>query len=399
MVDPGRIRVMGPLVPYVDGFWAELAAAGYTPWSVEAQLRLMAHVSRWLEGEGLALSGLTSEAVEEFLRVRRGAYVDRVTQQAVAPLLGYLRGLGVVPAPAVQVMPVERLIRDYCSYLVRERGLAAGTVGLYEEVARLFLSERSEPISADLNGLSSAQITAFVLRECSWRSVGSAKTVVCGLRSLLRYLHVEGWTPAALVWAVPSVAKSQKNSLPRSLPAGWVNRLLAVCDRETALGVRDYAILVMLARLGLRAQEVAGLRLEDVDWGTGELLVRGKGNRLERLPLPQDVGDAVVHYLRRGRPRGSCPQLFVRLIAPRVGLSGNGVTSLVYSACDRAGLPRVGPHRLRHTLACELLRHGAPLLEIGQVLRHKSLESTAIYAKVDRAALSELARPWLGARP
>jgi site-specific recombinase XerD len=398
MVDPSRVRVTGPLVPYVDGFWAELAGAGYTAWSVEAQLRLLAHVSRWLAVQGLDAADLTSEAVEEFLRARRGeGYVDRLSPRGLVPLLGYLRGLDVVPAASTLVTPVEQLVQDYCGYLVRERGLAAGSVDRHEEIARRFLSEREEPIREALGGLSAAEITAFVLRESTRRSESSTRTVINGLRSLLRYLHVEGWTPIALTQAVPSVARRQ-HSLPRSLKAGHVEGLLESCDRASALGVRDYAILTLLARLGLRVAEVTRLRLDDVDWSAGELLVRGKGNRLERLPLPRDVGEALVDYLRRGRPRRPCPELFLRFLAPNVGLSGNGITSLVYAACDRAGRPRLGPHRLRHGLACDLLRHGAPLGEVGQVLRHKSLLATSIYAKVDRVALSGLALPWPEAR-
>lgn len=399
MVDPSRVRVTGPLVPYVDGFWAELAAAGYTAWSVEAQLRLMAHVSRWLEDRGLGAADLTSEAVAEFLRARRGeGYVDRLSPRGLVPLLDYLRGLDVVPAASTLVTPVEQLVQDYRGYLFRERGLAAGSVSQREDVARGFLSEQSEPIREALGGLSAAQITAFVLRENTRRSEASTRIVVDGLRSLLRYLHVEGWTPTALAPAVPSVARRQ-HSLPRPLEAGHVAALLEGCDRASAVGVRDYAILLLLARLGLRVAEVTRLRLRDVDWRAGELLVRGKGNRLERLPLPRDVGEALVDYLRRGRPRRPGPELFLRFLAPNVGLSGNGITSLVYAACDRAGRPRVGPHRLRHGLACDLLRHGAPLGEVGQVLRHKSLQATSIYAKVDRVALSGLALPWPEARP
>jgi integrase/recombinase XerD len=282
MVDPSRVRVTGPLVSYVDGFWAELAAAGYTAWSVEAQLRLMAHVSRWLAAQGLGVAGLTSEAVEEFLRARRGeGYVDRLSPQGLAPLLGYLRRLDVVPAASTQVTPVEQLVQDYCGYLLRERGLAAGSVSLHGKVARRFLSERSELIREDLSGLSAAEITAFVLRESTQRSEASTRIVVDGLRSLLRYLHVEGWTPIALAPAVPSVARRQ-HSLPRSLEAGHVTALLESCDRASAVGVRDYAILTLLARLGLRVGEVTRLRLDDVDWSAGELLVRGKGELMIR---------------------------------------------------------------------------------------------------------------------
>jgi integrase/recombinase XerD len=398
MVDPSRVRVTGPLVPYVDGFWAELAAVGYTAWSVEAQLRLMAHVSRWLAARRLGAGDLTPEAIEAFLRARRGeGYVDRLSPRGLVPLLDYLRRLDVVPAASTPLTPVEQLVQDYCEYLLRERGMAARAVTRRGQIARRFLAERGQPIREALRGLSTAEITAFVLRESTRGSEASTRTVIDGLRSLLRYLHVEGWTPMPLVQAVPSVAK-RHHSLPRPLPAGHVAALLDSCDQESAVGVRDYAILTLLVRLGLRVAEITRLRLDDFDWNAGELLVRGKGNRLERLPLPHDVGEAVVDYLRCGRPHRPCPELFLRFLAPNVALSGNGITSLVYAACDRAGRPRVGPHRLRHGLACELLHHGAPLGEVAQVLRHKSLQATCIYAKVDHIALRGLTLPWPEAR-
>jgi integrase/recombinase XerD len=198
----------------------------------------------------------------------------------------------------------------------------------------------------------------------------------------------------ALAPAVPSVAGWRLASLPRALDAAHVERLLASCDRTTAVGRRDFAVLTLLWRLGLRSFEVAGLSLDDIDWHAGELTIRGKGSVSERLPLPDDVGRALVDYLHMGRPGGSCRELFLRARAPRRGIKAVGVRSVVHHACDRAGLARLGAHRLRHTVASDLLRAGTPLDQIAQVLRHKSVASTAIYAKIDRASLRTLARPW-----
>jgi integrase/recombinase XerD len=217
---------------------------------------------------------------------------------------------------------------------------------------------------------------------------------VTALRSLLRFLYLEGWTPRPLSEAVPSVAGWSVGSLPRAVDGDVVARLLASCDVGTAVGCRDRAIIVLLARLGLRVHEVAGPGLDDLDWRAGELTIHGKGGRLDRLPLVQDVGDALAAYLQRARPRCACRRVFVSVRAPLAPLSAGGVASVVRDACRRAALPRVGAHRLRHTVATEMLRHGAALSEIGQVLRHRDPLTTAIYAKVDRRALSALARPW-----
>jgi len=216
---------------------------------------------------------------------------------------------------------------------------------------------------------------------------------VCALRSFLRYLHLAGLIGAPLAWAVPSVADLRDRSLPRGLEPAAIKKLLVSCDRRTLIGRRDYAVLLLLSRLGLRAGEVAAIELDDIDWRAGLLLVRGKGGRHDMLPLPVDVGEALVAYLRR-RPRCECRALFLRVTAPREGMNRCTVAWVVRAACDRAALPRVGAHRLRHTTATEMLRRGASLAEIGQVLRHREQKTTAIYAKVDRKALRRLARPW-----
>ncbi len=393
---PERVRVSGPLASFADGFREHLVEQGYSLWSAQFQLLLVAHLSRWMEAERLEVGQLTPPVVERFLAERRRqGYVTRLSPVGVRPLLGYLDRLGVLPAGEDVRTPVDRLVAEFRRYLLEERALAVGSVGLYEPVARVFLEERSEPIDADLARLSGVEVNAFVLRESRRRGRASALTMVCALRSLLRFLHVRGLTAMSLATAVPSIPR-RREDLPRGLPAGQVQSLLDSCDRATSVGCRDFAVLTLLARLGLRRGEVAGLELEDVDWRAGEIMICGKGSRIDRLPLQRDVGQALADYLRHGRPAGFGRTVFLSSCAPRVGLSSAAVSSVVVRACQRAGIPPVSAHALRHTLASELLRLGAALPEIGQVLRHQSVETTAIYAKVDRSALSRLALPWPG---
>jgi len=312
--------------------------------------------------------------------------------------LEYLREIGVVaPVPVATVEgPLEEVLAEYRRYLLVERRLSQHTaLDAYGPAARLFLAGREGPDGLGLQRLCAADVSMFLARECPKRSVSGARDLVCALRSFLRFLHLAGLTEVPLVWAVPSVADLRDRTLPRGLDSAAVKKLLASCDRRTLIGRRDYAILLLLSRLGLRAGEVAAIRLHDIDWRSGLLLVRGKGSRHDELPLPVDIGEAIVSYLRR-RPRCECRAVFLRVTAPRAGLNRSTVGWVVRAACDRAGLPRVGAHRLRHTAATEMLRHGASLSEIGQVLRHREQKTTAIYAKVDRAALRALARPWPG---
>jgi site-specific recombinase XerD len=245
--------------------------------------------------------------------------------------------------------------------------------------------------------LSGAQINAFVRRVCRGRCRGSAGLRITALRSLLNYLHLEGLIPRPLAATVPSVASSRLARLPRYLEPGDVERLLAACDRRTRTGQRDFALLMLLARLGLRAGEVRSLRLDDLDWRAGELAVRGKGHRIERLPLPVDAGRAVAAYLNGGRPATAQGRtVFVRVRAPHRSLTSAAVTNVVLTAASRAGLTGVTAHRLRHTVATQMVRSGVPLPEITQVLRHRRLLTTAIYAKVDREGLRGLSRRWPG---
>jgi integrase/recombinase XerD len=396
----GRLWVpvaSGPLARYVAGYGSWLAERGYSRWTVSHRLWQFELLSRWLEREGLQLGELTPGQVERFLAARCAAgYSSWLSARSTALPLGYLREVGVVPAVAPVVVddPVELLLAEFRSYLFDERGLCEHTVlDVYEPAARLFLSGRQGPDGLGLERLTAADVSLFLAGECPKRGIDSARGVVTALRCLLRYLHVEGVIGAPLQWAVPGVADLRDRSLPRGLEPAAVQRLLGSCDRRRTVGRRDYAVLLLLWRLGLRAREVAVLELDDVDWRRGEILVRGKGGRQDVLPLPSDVGEAIVSYLRR-RPRVEIRALFLRAVAPSGGIERMAVWGIVRAACRRAGLPLVGPHALRHTAATEMLKEGASLPEIGQVLRHRDIRTTARYAKVDRRALRALARPW-----
>jgi integrase/recombinase XerD len=401
MRDPSRVRVTGPLEPFAAGFAAELSRQGFTPTSAGLQLGLVAHVSRWLAAEGLGPAGLSAETAGRFCEARRAAgYTSHLTARALGPLLAYLRGLGVLAPAAAPVVegPVDELLARYRSYLEVERGVVAVVARGYVDKVRPFLEGLAEPEGLDLGRLGAADVVAFVVAECPRQSRSAAKLTVTALRSLLGFLHLEGELGRPLAGAVPSVAGWRLASLPKRLEAEQVRALLASCDRATANGRRDLAIMTVLVRLGLRAGEVAALSLDDIDWPAGEIVVRGKARRDERLPLPADVGEAIVGYLRDGRPASASGRaVFVRVKAPHKALTSGGVTQVVVAAARRAGLGQIHAHRLRHTAASEMLRAGASLPEIGQVLRHRRALSTANYAKVDREALRRIARPWPGA--
>lgn len=291
------------------------------------------------------------------------------------------------------------LLAGFRAWLAGERGLSRETVRCYGIQAGIFLAWLPDPVDAVVGQLDSGQVTAFMVDYCRGRNTWSAKAMATALRALLRFLHVCGQTPTLLVGAVPGVAGWRLASLPRGLDAAVVARLLGSCDRATVVGRRDYAILIVLARLGLRGAEVTGLQLDDFDWRSGEIVVHGKGNRLDRLPLPVDVGDAIVGYLTGGRPDRAGRAVFCTVRAPFRPLTAAALRQVMGRACRHAGLPRVGAHRLRHSLATDMLRAGASLPEVGQVLRHRSQLSTMTYAKVDENALRPLARPWpTGAR-
>jgi site-specific recombinase XerD len=392
----GTRRKPGLLGPHVEGYQAWLAERGYTSPTARNMLKDLGHIGRWLLSESLEPAHLNEEQIAAFLAARRAAGQRRVPGlRGMMPLLTYLREAGVVTA-SPQVTSLDVLLDQFRSWMIEERGLAPTTVLRYENTARRFLCEQAMAAGVFTpTALTGADINAFLLRECDRVSWGSAKGRVAELRSILRFLYLRGVTASSLGAAVPPVGGWRFAALPPpAMAAEEVQLLLDGCDRGTGVGIRDFAIIMLVARLGLRSIEVARLELRDVDWRAGELVVRGKAGRLDRLPLPSPVGDALVSYLSGERGQAHDPHVFLTCRAPRRPIRADLVGDVVERACLRVGLARVGPHRLRHSLAGQLLRHGADLVTISQVLRHQDLATTALYAKVDFATLRLVAQPW-----
>lgn len=393
-----NVRPTGPLAPFVDPYVTELRALAYTPLTIVQQLRQVGRLSGWLEAGGLTAVELTTGRIDEFLAFQRadGRHAGSWSRPGLVCLLEVLGRLGVVAVeePAGIGSPTDQVLARFERHLLSERGLAAGTVRGYVRHAGRFLD--GLPVDSGLAQVTAAEVTAAVLRVSAGLSVSATQNFVAGLRSFLRLCFIDGLVEVDLSQAAPPVTGRRRSSLPRGLSKADANALLGSCDRRTPLGRRDYALLITLLRLGLRRSEVTGLTLEDIDWRAGELVVRGKAGRHDRLPLPADVGEAIASYLRRGRPTSHQRQVFLRARAPFDPIDPSTVASTVRRACRRAGVAEVGSHRLRHTAACEMVAAQVPLTQIAQVLRHRSLQSTAIYARVDLDRLRRLARPWPG---
>lgn len=395
----GTRRKAGRLRPHVEGYREWLTQRGYTPGTVRNMLKDLGQIGLWLSAEGLKTDDLSEDCVGAFLSARRVAGRRRILgPRAMMPLLTYLREVGAVAERAVLVTPLGAFLDSYRSWLIEERGLALTTVLRYENAARRFLEESSTGGVFAPEALTGEDINAFLLREFARVSAGSAKGRVAELRSVLRFLYLQDRTGSSLGASVPAGGGWRFATLPPpGMSASDVQLLLDSFDRSTLVGVRDFAIVMLVSRLGLRSIEVARMELRDVDWRSGEIVVRGKARRQDRLPLPAEVGEALVAYLSSGRNPTDAVHVFLTCRAPRGPIRADLVGDVVQRACKRAGLPNVGPHGLRRALAGELLRKGAGLVAISQVLRHQDLATTALYAKVDLIALRHVAQPWPGA--
>lgn len=390
----------GPLGPFMDTLAGLLFERGYPGQTGRLQLRLLGELSQWLQRLGLGVEDLDEQRTAEFLAealLRRG-YARRV-QAVLGLLLDHLRDTGILPAPTLEIddTPLGCVEREFARYLVEERGLSQSTVGNYLPPIRSFLGEHFGTGPLLLNELGPADVTRYVLRYFSSRRARSC--MASALRSFFRFLLLKGDTTLDLANAVPRVAYWRLSGVPKSLPPEQIEQLLKSCDRSHPAGQRDYALFLLLARLGLRAGEVVALRLEDLDWRAGALTIRGKGSRQDRLPMPQDVGEALAAYLLHGRPHCSTRRVFVRTRAPYRELADTSCVCTIFArALKRAGLNPAfkGTHLLRHSLASEMLRRGASLGEIGEILRHRLPSTTEIYAKVDLEGLRALAQPWPG---
>jgi site-specific recombinase XerD len=392
----------GPLGSYVDAFAAWLSEQGYAKFTITYGLRILGALSCWMQQRGLCVRDLDEKTTADFLRERwseRRIHPDDVP--VLNLLLKYLRQSHVIPVPAAEVDSSEmgRILREFANYLSQERSLSEASLHRSLEVVRQFLEGRFGTRPIIFVEIRQDDISRFVLRYTDKYSRASVKLMVTRLRSFFRFLRLRGYISTELANVVPKVANWQHATLPYWIPAEDVELLLKSCDQSTKQGQRNYTILLLLALLGLRSGEVVKMNLDDIDWEAGEIRVGGKSRRQDRLPLPKDVGEALTRYLCQGRPRCSTRRVFIRMKAPLCGLAGHGaIYPIVQQAFDRAGLhpSHKGPYTLRHSLATNMLRKGASLREIGEILRHRDIDTTQIYAKVDLEALSKIAQPWPG---
>jgi site-specific recombinase XerD len=395
----GRRRKPGRIGPFIEGYRAWLTERGYTPGTVINMLAMAGGLGRWMDTRDVAVSDLDHAAVTEFRCEMREAGMRCVPgAHGLDRLLEYLGCEGVLTVSTAATTPAEELVECYQRWLVDDRGLAEATVVRYVKLARAFLVWCSSRLAGRVEHLTGADIVAFLLAESDRLSVGSVKGRVGELRSLLRFLYLQGVTPRPLATVVPPVAGWRDTGVPKAIPVADVRRMLDSCDRRDPIGIRDFAILMLVARLGLRSAEVARLQLRDIDWRAGQIILRGKASREDGMPLPVDVGEALSFYLTQVRPSTPIRQVFLATKAPMRPIPPGLVSDVTHRACDRIGRLRVGAHRLRHTLATEMLRQGATIVAVSQVLRHRDLATTAIYAKVDFTTLRTIARPWPGAR-
>lgn len=393
----------GPLAGQIAAFAEWARDQGYALESRYRRVLLAAGFSRWLGRQAVRLRRVSSEHPARYLRSRaRRVQVHNGDAAALRQLIDFLRRHGVIPAEKIaprRLSPVDQTVQAFEGYLRDERALADTTVVNYVPFIRSFLAARFGHGPVTLSHLCAGDVVRCVQRQAPRLHLKRAKLLTSAMRSFLRYARYRGEVTLDLAAAVPIVANWSMPSIPRAIGEDQIRQLLASIDRRTAIGRRDYAIVLLLARLGLRAGEVAFLELEDIDWAAGHVSVRGKRGQRTALPLPGDVGGAIAAYLRHGRPPSTSRRVFLRGKAPIGGFaSQGGIGSLIRHALQRAGIqaPTTGAHQFRHALATQMLHHGASLTEIGEVLRHRSPQTTTIYAKVDLNALRTLALPWPG---
>jgi site-specific recombinase XerD len=393
---PGTVkRFLDPLMAELQRFTTSLIKQGYRDGTLRKKVKLVTNLGHWLKRNRLTVADLDEPLIETFVKQKK----RRINFKTLEQFLDHLRRQNVVPARNLPCdrSPLAQILNRYETHLRTERGLVTHTILEYHSFVRKFLLERFRGRPLRLKAMKASDVSDFILRHTPRMSARSAQVMTTAFRSFFRFLFEKGELQAALAASVPMVANWRLATEPKYLTPKEVERVLKACNRHTAVGRRDYAILLLLARLGLRAGEVAGLRLEDIDWRAGEILVRGKGLLHDRMPLPANVGEALVCYLRRDRPPCQTRRVFVCTRAPRRGFANScGLSMIVRRALARAGLrpPLKGAYLLRHSLATSMLRSGATMGEIGEILRHRGPNTTEIYAKVDFESLRSLAHPW-----
>lgn len=394
-----RVRhAVGPLSGHRLAYQCELEGLGYTPYTVKQHLVIFSQLNRYLADEGIGLTGLVPAVLERFLAARRDeGLASAYTTRFFAPLLAMLRREGAIPPAETSApcSPLERLLECWHGFVLAERALSVEGIRGYVDAVRPFLARFERGGRVELDTAGAREINDFLIEHAATYAPKTTSRIASALRCFFRFAFATGLMTVDLSGAVPSVHTTSV-SLPKFLAVADVQRMIEHCDPVTTGGLRDRAILSLLWRLGLRAGEVAGLQLEDIDWRAGTVTVIGKGRREAQLPVPHDVGQAIAAYLRVRPARAGDRAVFQRIRAPHRGLSSGGVTQAVFSASQRAGLGEIFAHRLRHTAATAMLAGGADLREVGQVLRHESQITTGTYARVQIEALRTLARPWKG---
>lgn len=390
----------GPFVVYIEPYAKRLAELGFCRRYLGMQMRVVAKFSRWLLGKRVAAEAVTDDHVRQFMR---GSASKKATNNCVHATLhrfmDFMRQIGVIPAPVefIKRSQIQQVVDAYADYLLHYQALSNKTRIQYCPFIERFLSERFGSGPVALATLRAQDVIGFIQRQAARLSTVRAKVATIALRSFLRYARCRGEILLDLVAAVPTVPNWSRTGIPRAIAAEHVRAVLDHCLRDTPSGCRDYAILLLLARLGLRAAEVVSLTLDSVDWDVGRILVSGKSAQDAWMPLPTDVGEAIAHYLQRGRPTHRDRALFLCTNAPIRSLgSPTTISTIVNVALTRAGIDtqRRGAHQFRHALAIDMLRQGATLSEIGSILRHRHAKTTGIYAKVDMAALRTLSLAW-----
>jgi site-specific recombinase XerD len=386
----------------IERYSTRLVNEGFGQECTWRSLSLVGDLMKWIESSRAKVTDIDERMVERYLRNRgRKRPIHSVDRPALKRFLSVLREIGMIaPAEPSRITPQNQVFAEFSDYLQRERGLAPRSIARHLPVLRPFLCEVCPAGAKDLSNIDHADVARYVERHARDGSPNSGKVMCWSLRAFLRYLHHKGLNPIPLAGCVPLIRRWKLVNLPTYLSTEQVKKVLDGCDRTSAIGRRDYAILMMLAKLGLRANEVATLTLDDIDWRSGEMRIRAKGRQRVRMPIPPDVGAAAVAYLRDGRPKSSCRRFFLRTLAPHVGFASHGaITMIAKTALERAGIrgfAHQGAHLFRHSLATELLRSGATLSEIGQLLRHQRHDTTRIYAQVDIDTLRTLSLPWPG---
>lgn len=399
--DPGTLADLtsGPLSPYLTVYAQRLHDEGYAIQSGQLQLRMLGHFGRWLDRRDLGADEVDSSTVERFVgSLRKSGKLRRGDTAALARMLRMLRPdqTGTPPSPPTAGQIV---LEQFQLYLRQERGLSEATVTHYTPIVKTFLAERFPSDVPDFHQISASDIAGFIQRQAERITTKHASTVVTALRSFLRHLLYRGAINTDLAACVPTIATWSLSTVPKFLPAEQIQRVLDSCDRDTTTGKRNYSILLLLARLGLRACEVVALTLGDIDWEAGLITVHGKGQRMAQMPLPVEAGAAMADYLRNARPACSSRRVFIREKAPLAGFANSiAICSMVDRALKKAGVESAhrGAHVFRHSLATDMLKQGASLPEIGALLRHCRPDTTAIYAKVDLRSLRSIALPWPG---